>query len=174
MAHTKPRQETTATEHLARQGYEVYLLLYKIWPKPLKRRAVSAVVAPAPASGLGTRLEPMFPRYVFFKPGSPAQNLSPARSTHGVCTLVSFGQGPAPVHTQLIEHIWSLEALRNQAALQDLTPFQSGTAVRLKGERLQALQGLVITSSAQRVTVLLEILGRPTAVHTQHEHLELV
>ncbi len=135
---------------------------------------MSAVVAPAPASGLGTRLEPMFPRYVFFKPGSPAQNLSPARSTHGVCTLVSFGQGPAPVHTQLIEHIWSLEALRNQAALQDLTPFQSGTAVRLKGERLQALQGLVITSSAQRVTVLLEILGRPTAVHTQHEHLKLI
>jgi transcriptional antiterminator RfaH len=115
-AHTKPRQETTATEHLARQGYEVYLLMYKIWPKPLKRRAVSAVVAPAPASGLWTRLEPMFSRYVFFKPTCPAQSLSPARSTHGVCTLVSFGQGPAPVHTQLIEHIWSLEASKPGSA----------------------------------------------------------
>ena len=74
------------------------------------------MVAPAPASGLGSRLEPMLPRYVFFKLGSPAQNLSPACSTHGVCTLVSFGQGPAPVHTQLIEHIWSLEASKPGSA----------------------------------------------------------
>ena len=111
---------------------------------------------------------------MLLKPASPAQSLSPARSTRGVCTLVPFGQGAAPVNTQLIEHIRSLEALRNQAALQDLTPFQPGTAVRLKAERLQALQGLVIAASAQRVTVLLEILGWPTAVHTQHEYLELV
>lgn len=78
------------------------------------------------------------------------------------------------MHARLIDKIRALETLRNQTDLQTLTPFQPGTAVRLKGDQLQALQGLVIASSAQRVTALLDILGRPTAVHTRHEHLELV
>lgn len=184
VAYTKPSQEKTALEQLARQGYETYLPLYKKWPKVASKRGTAAAALkralpadpPAATCGSGPNplFEAMFPRYVFFKPSSANQSLSPARSTRGVCTLVSFGLGPAPVQAHLIDKIRALETLRNQTDLQSLTPFQPGTAVRLKGDQLQALQGLVIASSAQRITVLLEILGRPTAVHTQHEHLELV
>lgn len=186
LAYTKPSQEKIAAEHLARQGYESYLPLYKKWPKTSSKRTTAAPVVPNASLTASSTLtsaiarapiacfEPMFARYVFFKPASAAQSLSPARSTRGVCTLVSFGQGPAQVDAQLVERIRALEAHRNEAGLQELTSFQPGTAVRLKDEQLQALQGLVIASSAQRVTVLLEILGRPTAVHAQHGQLELV
>ena len=173
VAHTKPKQEVTATEQLARQGYEVYLPRYKTWPKPASRRTVRTAAAPKPALGLEARFEPMFPRYVFFKPGTPAQSVSPARSTLGVCTLVSFGLGPARVHTALVDEIRALEMLRNETDAQTLSPFQPGTTVRLKSEPMQALQGLVVATSGQRVTLLLEILGRPTTVHTQHDQIEL-
>ncbi len=173
LAHTKPKQETTAAEQLARQGYEIYLPLYKTWSRPTFRRAVPAAAAPKPAWGFETRFEPMFPRYVFFKPGTPAQSVSPARSTLGVCTLVSFGLGPARVHTALVDEIRALEMLRNETDAQTLSPFQPGTTVRLKSEPMQALQGLVVATSGQRVTLLLEILGRPTTVHTQHDQIEL-
>ncbi|MGB4346461.1 MAG: transcriptional activator RfaH [Burkholderiaceae bacterium] len=167
LAYTKPRQEAVAADQLARQGYGVYLPLYKTWPKTgLKKTGL------APSAGVA--FEPMFPRYVFFKPASAAQSLSPARSTRGVCTLVSFGLGPAQVNAALVDHIRSLETLRNAAETQTLSPFQPGTTVRLKGEQMQALQGMVIATSAQRVTLLLEILGRPTTVHTKHDQIELV
>ena len=164
LAYTKPRQEETAADQLARQGYEVYLPLYKTWPRSGAKRAEPAQAA---------CFEPMFPRYVFFKPASAAQSLSPARHTRGVCSLVSFGLGPAQVGPALVDGIRALEALRSAANAQTLTPFQPGTAVRLKGDQLQALQGLVIATSAQRVTVLLEILGRPTTVQTRHDQIEL-
>jgi transcriptional antiterminator RfaH len=166
LAYTKPRQEQTAADQLTRQGYEAYLPLYKTWPKSGSKRA-------EPAQALTACFEPMFPRYVFFKPASAAQSLSPARHTRGVCSLVSFGQGPAQVDSALVDGVRALEALRSAADAQTLTPFQPGTAVRFKGDQLQALQGLVIATSAQRVTVLLEILGRPTTVQARHSQVEL-
>lgn len=120
LAYTKPSQERIAAEHLARQGYESYLPLYKKWPKTSSKRTNAAPATPktslavSPASSgftagpPGASFEPMFPRYVFFKPASAAQSLSPARSTRGVSTLVSFGLGPAQVDAQLVERIRAL------------------------------------------------------------------
>lgn len=168
LAYTKPQQEAVAADQLARQGYGVYLPLYKTWPKAGGKRAAAGSAGAAPSAVF----EPMFPRYVFFRPSCASQSLSPARSTRGVSTLVSFGLGPAPVNPLLIDTIRSLEAQRNQADAQALTPFQPGAAVLLNADPFRGLQALVVTSSAKRVTVLLDILGRPTAVQVQHHQLE--
>ena len=80
LAYTKPRCEHTASAQLARQGYAVYLPLYKTLVRT--------------AEGMAVRHGPMFPRYVFFRPGSAGQSIAPVRSSvavGAVCPPISRG-----------------------------------------------------------------------------------
>lgn len=163
LAFSKPRLEALAGEQLRNQGFEVYLPLYKKVAKPKTG-----------IPGLQMTREPMFPRYVFFKPGYPALSVSAARSTRGVATLVSFGSVLATVSDDMIDAIRSLELEREQANIAEITLFQPGTRVRLREAGLQSLEGLVVSVSSKRVTLLLEILGRQKQLDVKHEQLELV
>ena len=163
LAYTKPQQEHMAHEQLARQGYQTYLPRCKSFPSPARRNsAVDSLVD-----------VPMFPRYVFFRPGSARQGVSAARSTRGVCSLVSFGNGPAAVDPELITSIQDLEQQRNQTELKTLSPFQPGTRVRLRRPGLKGLQGLVLSVTNERVTLLLDLLGRQQMVTVEHAMLEV-
>jgi transcriptional antiterminator RfaH len=77
------------------------------------------------------------------------------------------------VSDELVDTIRSLELQREQAGLAEITPFQPGTRVRLRDKGLQALEGLVVSVSAKRVKLLLEILGRQKEVCVDHAQLEL-
>lgn len=48
-----------------------------------------------------------------------------------------------------------------------------GQQVRLRHESLQALQGLVTAVAGERVTLLLNILGRDKCLKVHHSELEL-
>ena len=163
LAFSKPKLEEQATQQLRNQGFEAYLPMYKKVAKP-----GACVVA-----STQTIREPMFPRYVFFKPGHPEQSVSAARNTRGVATLVSFGFLLATVSDDLVDTIRSLELQREQAGLAEITPFQPGTRVRLRDKGLHALEGLVVSVSAKRVKFLLEILGRQKELCVDHSQLEL-
>lgn len=153
LVFSKPRQEKVAAQHLCRQGFEVYLPLYK----KLKRTA----------QGVQSVFEPMFPRYLFTKPGQTSQSTSSIRSTRGVSTLVKFGLEPAVVPDALIESIQCIESERNEADLQEISKLQVGQRVRLEHVALSDMEGLVQTVSSKRVQVLLEILGRPVQVQLE-------
>ena len=165
LAYTKPKQEHIAEQHLGRQGYQTYLPLYKQY-QSRKGRGQSADHA-------GVVYQPMFPRYVFFQPGSPRQGLSAARSTRGVSTLVSFGQGPAALDIGLIEQIRQAERERARAELATISPYQPGAQVRLRGHGMKGLIGLVLAVTNQRVTMLLDFLGRQQIVDVDHAMIEL-
>ena len=115
----------------------------------------------------------MFPRYVFFHPATQRQSITAARSTRGVSTLVSFASGPAVISDALVGSIRRLEQEREQADLKAVSPYQPGARVRLRGQGLKGLAGLVLTVTNQRVTILLEILGRQQLVEVNHNMLEL-
>jgi len=163
LAFSKPKQEELARQQLMNQGFEAYLPLFKKVGKPK---------AADPHGTLIVR-EPMFPRYVFFKPGVATQSISAARNTRGVTSLVSFGFVPATVSDELIDAIRALELEREQSDLAHITPFQPGTRVRLREKGLQCLEGLVVSVSSKRVTLLLEILGRQKELCVNHTQLEL-
>ena len=57
LVYTKPKQENIAYLNLQQQGFQAYLPLYK----NLKNTLASGLIG----------FEPMFPRYVFFRPGPP-------------------------------------------------------------------------------------------------------
>jgi transcriptional antiterminator RfaH len=160
LAYTKPRQETVAQFNLEQQAFDVYLPLFK----KFKTSETGAVAI----------FEPMFPRYILFRPSRAGQSISVVRSTKGISNIVRFGFEPATLQHELVQRIRQLEQERHQAPLQALSPLKSGQTVRLKHTALGDIQGLVQSVSSKRVAVLLEILGRPTVVQVQHHQLELL
>lgn len=173
VAHTKPRQERTAAEQLRRQDFEVYLPLFKVFREPGRRHRASA--APPPSDPANTAAadpapiahEPMFPRYLFLRPTRTTQSLSVVRSTVGVSRLVLFGHQPATLADDAVQAIRQAEGLRETAGLADIGPYQPGMAVRLRDPALAGVQALVRAVSADRVTLLLDILGRPQTVQVE-------
>lgn len=159
LAYTKPRQEDIALLNLELQGFEVYLPLYKKFRKS--------------EQGPISFFEPMFPRYIFLRPGKPGQSISTVRSTKGITTLVRFGFEPATITEDLLRRIRQLEEDRNHATLLELSNLKAGQTVRLKHSALDGVEGMVQNVSSKRVAVLLEILGRPAVVQLEHHQVEI-
>lgn len=159
VAYTQPKREQVAVANLIQQGFEAYLPQYKTFKK-------------SPAGSLPV-FGPMFPRYVFFRPGNTGQSMSGARSTRGVSFVLSFGLHPAVLKPEQLQAIQACESERNQAGLEEISPFQPGLRVRLRNCGLHGLEGLVKSVSAKRVTLLLELLGKQNTVCVEHHQLEL-
>lgn len=155
VGYTKQRLEAQARDNLARQGFEVYLPFYKVF----KRGQPDGVC------------EPMFPRYLLLRPQHPGRSLSVVRSTVGMVGLVRFGEAPATLPDAVVRTIRAREAERAAASRDVLVPFTADQAVRLVGGPLAGLAGVVHSVASQRVTVLLEMLGRPTRVVVAAEQL---
>jgi transcriptional antiterminator RfaH len=166
VAYTKARQEEVARVNLERQGFEVYLPLFKTFKKP--RKGVGA------QSEVLVVHEPMFPRYVFFRPKSATQSLGTLRSTRGVASVIMFGTSFAVVPIELLQSIRTAEKARNEAGLDQVCPFQPGSRVRFCDPALSGLEGLVQEVSAKRVVLLLEILGRQKTLKVAFGQIEAV
>lgn len=165
LAYTKPKHEHVAYSNLKMQAYQAYLPLFKVLKKAGKDSALDADP---------TTFEPMFSRYVFFRPGSSRQSIAGARSTRGVNSIVCFGFEPATVQALMLDAVRLAEQERNRATIDEISPFQAGRQVRLRALGLQGLQGLVQSVSGKRVTLLLEILGRQKLVKVQRHEIELI
>jgi transcriptional antiterminator RfaH len=154
----KPRQEDKAQINLERQGYPTYL------PKlqQTRRRAGKRIQV----------VEPLFPRYLFIHLDDSTDNWSPIRSTLGVTSLVRFGHQAAIVPPQIIA---VLQEREDEHGLQrpgrpDLEP---GARVRLLQGPLQHYDAIFLAKSGKdRVTILLDILGKQTRVQVDIDHIE--
>jgi transcriptional antiterminator RfaH len=160
VAYTKPRQEQIALQNLERQNFEAYLPLYK----KFKNTETGSVPV----------FEPMFPRYILFRPSKPEQSIESVRSTKGISHVVRFGFEPGVVGQSMIDTLKSFEEAQNQASLVDMSNFKAGQKVKLKHVALGNMEGLVQSVSSKRVAVLLEILGRPTVVQMEHHQIEVL
>ncbi len=160
LAYTKPRQEAVAHGQFVNQGYDAYLPMYKA----LRRTA----------EGMVPQRSPMFPRYVFFRPGHAGQSIAPARSTVGVACVVRFGITLATVSHDLIQALRSFEAEREHAQPAQMLSLQAGQRVAICTGPLKGLEGMVCATASERVTVLLELMGRQPQVTFPHHHLEVV
>ena len=154
LVRSKPRQESGALTHLARQGYESYLPLFAT--EKLVRRKSTVVQ------------EPMFARYLFVRldtsghEGGQGQSWSPIRSTVGVSELVCFGSRPARVDDALIA------TLREREAEQQASPttlFASGDSVCITDGAFAGLEAIYQMNDAEgRAMVLLDLLSNPVAM----------
>lgn len=152
---TKPRQEAFAQLKLQEQGYEVYLPLLSSWQHRQGRWQRHEQV--------------MFPRYAFVRPGRAGQAIGPVRSTPGVSSLVSFGHVLGCLPPERLAALRALVLERAQA--QPGQPLQPGTAVVFASGPLKGMSGLVSSVAAERVMVMMSLLGREQVVSTSAHHL---
>lgn len=156
---TKPQSEFKAQENLLRQGYEIYLPLIQT-----SRRRNGKLI---------NRTEAFFPRYLFIYLDKETDNWSPIRSTIGVAGLVRFGGLPAAVPENMIaslksnENEFGLQVYRKKELKQGdkveviAGPFEGYTAIYQK------------MKNTERVSVLLDIVGKNTQVTMSVEELEI-
>ncbi len=162
VAYTEARQEHVALINLERQGFQTYLPRYKMLKKKVSGQG---------DAGTDT-YEPMFPRYMFFKPSHAQQSISTVRSTRGVTSVVRFGNHFAQVSTDIIQAIQEHEHRRNITRLDASSRLRPGLRIRIDTPALSGLEGLVHAVSTQRITVLMEILGRQTRVKVRPDIVE--
>ena len=149
LVHSKPKGEELAQAQLLAQGYEAWLPLMKQVATGRKAR-----------QGELFTWGPLFPRYVFFRPGRPEQSVAPARYTTGVTRLVAFGHILATLsHDRMLELArWELgQHDQDAVTLMNLAP---GTRVQITQGPLSGLEALVHMSDTERVVVLLDLIGK--------------
>ena len=161
---TKPKHEHIAAANLSRQaGVEVFCPRLRI--ERVTRRGVVRV------------LEPLFPCYLFVR-CVIERKLDDLRYAYGVGALVNFGgriaRVPDAVVGGLREHFQFEEIL---TARDELAP---GAEVVVAGGAFEGMRASVlrVLPARRRVQVLLDILGRPTAVEVERsaitvEHISL-
>jgi len=137
----KPRQDERAEENLLRQGYTCYR------PQHTRERLLR-----------GQRQlveESLFPGYLFIRL-STLDNWAPLRSTRGVSRVVSFGNQPLAVSTELVER------LQQRCSAVPAEQFlASGDKVRINHGAFAELEAIFLSMDGnERVILLMNILHR--------------
>lgn len=156
---TKPQSEFKAQENLMRQGYETYFPLVQT----SRRRNGTNV----------KRTEAFFPRYLFIYLDKETDNWSPIRSTIGVAGMVRFGGMPAQVPNALIDKLKSNE---DEFGLQitQKKVLKQGDKVEIVDGPFEGYKAVYQKmKSTERVSILLDIVGKNTQVTLSVHELEI-
>lgn len=145
---SKPFKDELAEVELTNQGYEVY--------RPLAQRLRKQ------RGKMVTKIESLFPRYLFIALNEISDNWAPIRSTRGVSQFVRFGMQPAIVPTDLILNLKNQELELGERAI-DLDRFHQGDHVILTEGPFRGLNGIFMSyDGEERAIILLEILHKQT------------
>jgi len=157
---TKSRQENTAKQNLANQGFSVFLPTLRV---PVKRGGKWSL-----------QIEALFPGYLFLELDFGVQNTSSIRSTRGVIKLVKNGTQILPVSVELIAGLMKAQAAVDTATAEKQI-FEAGEEVLLTTGAMSGLKGIYKSkNSEERVVLLLNILGDQTQVSVSQSHIAKV
>ncbi len=151
--HTQPRKELIASQHLLRQGFEVYL------PQHMKKRRH--------ARRVDWIRSPLFPRYLFVGLNTENRRWRSIHSTVGVSYLVQFGDLPVEVPLEIIDSLQSREDEDGLIKLNNYSRYKPGDSVQILDGAFGNTTGVLETLGDQeRVTMLLELMGRQVRIKT--------
>ena len=158
VVHTQARREEEAADNLRRQGFPV------LYPRLRQRKR------------RGTRWQwvtgPLFPRYLFIDVEYGAQSTASVRSTRGVVDLVRFGHELVPVDASVIAYLQSHQDPELAAELNENWPHKPGDRVEITAGPFAGLSGIYqVENDAERVTLLIELLGRQSRVVVARDSL---
>ena len=156
VATVRPNSADLAQRNLMRQGFEVFL------PREVetKRRGSKFVEVE----------RPFFPGYVFVALARQGADIRKVNSTHGVARIVSFGNAPAPVPSELISEL--MQRCDENGFLRPPAQLSAGDQVVLTSGPFAKLVATVESLTPdKRVWLLLNLLGSQTKVMASREHL---
>lgn len=146
LLQSKPRAEALARLHLQRQGFEVFL------PR-IERHT------PGP-QGMRTRIEALFPRYLFIRGDAATAAWSAIRSTRGVSALVRFGERLAEIPPAVVADLQRHHDATRDLIVPPAAVLRRGQRVRVNDGPLTGLAGVFLAPcGGERVRVLLQIIG---------------
>lgn len=158
VVHTQPQGEIRAKANLERQGYCVYLPRCRKWRRHARRTEIVAA--------------PLFPRYLFVRLDIESQRWRPVLSTLGVANLICRGGAPMPVPEGIVEAIKAHEDAGHFVDLARQASFRLGDKVQVMAgpfaDHVARFEGL---DDAQRVTLLLKLLGRELRISVPAESI---
>jgi transcriptional antiterminator RfaH len=159
VVRTRPHAEAKAAFNLERQGFITYL------PRYLKRRRHARRIESVEA--------PLFPRYLFVAADLATQCWRAIHSTVGVSQLVCHGEEPVPVPETILRQFWQRHDDAGYIRLETAPRFAPGDKVRVAGGVLSSCLGFFEgVTDAQRVAILVELLGRKVKVVVRSELVE--
>jgi len=151
VVHTRAQSETLAANHLARQGFQVYLPKYA---KRYRHARQSKIVA-----------APLFPRYLFVSIDTAVDRWRCIQSTIGVSSLVTNGNAPLPVSDVIIGSIRARENQEGLVSLVNAGNLTPGAVVTVIDGPFADQTGIFeCLNDNERVTLLLSFLGRKIRV----------
>lgn len=150
--YAQPQKEGLASEHLARQGFEVF------YPRYLKRRSHARRVDMVPA--------PLFPRYLFVRFDPLNTQWQVIRSTRGVIGLVSNGNELVRVPDLVIDEIRAREDTDGYVVLANQLKMARGAKIRIEEGPLSSCDAIFeAQKDGDRVIALLSLFGRKVVTH---------
>ena len=147
---SQPRREALALVHLKRQGFEGFCPMRPRWRRSGRKRV--------------STLAPFFPGYLFVRLDLGQERWRSINGTIGVIRLVAFGSPgrPAPLPTGFVERLGELSG---EDGLEGGDELRAGDQVRVIGGPFDDLCGVLESAGeAERVTILLSLLGQETRV----------
>jgi transcriptional antiterminator RfaH len=151
VAYTQPRNEVLASEHLERQGFEVYFPRYRKSRSHARRTDIVS--------------SPLFPRYIFVGFDVMSAAWRSIRSTRGVIDLVRNGIDPVPVPGGTIEEIKAREDDSGFVVLGKHLHLARGDRFRIDSGPFASCEAIFESKRDEaRVIALLNLLGRKVSV----------
>lgn len=151
VVYTRPQGEQVARRNLERQGFTVYL--------PLFRRRVSH------ARRQREVLRPFFPRYLFVAFDPAVARWQAVNSTLGVTHLITDKDIPVSISAEVVEDIRRREDVDGIVTMPEPLPFAQGDRVQVReGPFCDVWGKFEGLDDKSRVCILLELMGRPFRV----------
>ena len=151
VVQTQFQRELLAVQELGNQGFETF---FPQLQRP--RRVIRGVMTlPPPA--------PLFPRYVFVGLDTATDAWRSVNGTRGVVRLMTMNELPVPVPQAVMRRLIDAGSMIEEETAG--LPFDPGDTVEFTSGSMLGLRALVKLCTADRVTVLLDMMGRKTTVH---------
>ena len=157
----RPKQERKAEAHLENQSFEVFL------PRMRARSRLRGKWT--------TRVEPLFPRYLFIRLKEFADDWSTIRSTRGVIGLVRFGNEFPILDDAIIQELRARHDNHGVIDMSEAMDIQAEDSVEITNGAMAGLRAVFrARNGEERVVVLLKLLNNEREIELPRDHVRKV
>ena len=151
LVFTKPKEEEKAKKNLENQGFESFMPKISVIKKGEK---------------ISSKVELMFPRYIFTKLKKEDSNWIKINSTYGVNKVVAYGGMPAFIPESLINELKIKCGERGILEQKKIfTNYNKGDRISIKDGIFKGKDAILLSFKGKdRVRVLLEIINHSSAI----------
>jgi len=161
VVQAQPQREQLAVKELRQQGFRTFLPVLR-HPEKVRHGKI-----------LAPRLEPLFPKYLFVQLDLSTERWRSINGTRGVTRVMCMDEHrPSPVPREAMLRLLAAGEMIDVMAAG--LPFNPGDTVEFEAGSFKGKQALVTLCAADRVTLLLDLLGGRVTVHCDPSILRFV